>query len=231
MSHDFEALFNEFDEVMSLSLYDSSRHENVLRTIKDLLQTIENSEGIYGKVIKDCLQELKTSYIDYISELRNNNSANGDCRTLCFYDYSKLKKNYSETVKYAKSNKIETNDKDISQTTSVPAHEISNEITSRSCTSNSALLANIEALTESNRQAEKEIKTLQSIVEKKEREIEDLYKKYANENSDKEHYIRVINFYLNKNYGERSEISKMVNEFKLKIIMEMNKIRSEIEKL
>lgn len=230
MSRDFEALFDEFDEVITLSRYHNSRHENVLRTVENLLQTIENREGIYSNVIKNCLQELKTSYSNYISELRNGNSTNGDCRALCIYDYNKLRKNYFETVKHAKSDKREIIDNDTSHTTA-NAGESSNESTSGSYTSNSALLANIEALTESNRQAEKEIKTLQNMVEKKEKEIEELYKKYANENSDKEHYIRVINFYLNKNYGERSEMSKMVNEFKLRIIMEMDKIRNEIEKL
>ena len=193
----------EFNNLINLNSY-CVEHKELLDNFKILNESNEITENVLSK---ELLGELIKSYSEFIKDLQKTNSDVETSRRLCKYDYSKLR-NYFTSFEFVcnkvgKSKPVEPAVKIISSGDSL-CHSIEcKQKLQQLEDENTKLLTRIEELEECERKSkekssEDEVEMSRKIFQL-ERELEELYKKYANENSEKEHIKTVFESYLVEN--------------------------------
>ena len=201
MATDFVDICNEFASVMDLDAYDPVKHDGLLNKMEVLGLTLEE------KQLKSSLNDVITSFKEYVQDLKTSSSNVNTNKKICTYDFRQLKARYSECSK----GDNDENGTKVEET--VPKEDDAVVKTIDVSTQIGDCLDDVKGpedtqLVEKNKELEKEVERLKSELKQREGDLEELYKKYANENDSKVHNESVFKLYVE----ERNKFVKTVKE-------------------
>ena len=206
-----EKFCKKFDAVMDLKKYDSTKHDDVFDRIDLLILKTNNSKLPQMTKIKILRQinKLKVAYTAYYKKIEIEESVPEDEAKCCSLEYSEFKKLIESELK------VETCDKDSEKTNEgvLDNNNSSSEFSNDQDEENVKLRKEIAELKEYKESAEKEIENLKKMVHKHESDNEELYKKYANENAEKNHIKNVFDFYIKSVNLKNKQINKLITDF------------------
>ena len=176
-----EKFHSRFEHIMTLNSYDPSQHD----PISSELETLGK---ISDQGLESSIKELQLSYADYVKDLKAKSDSTTN-KKLCEFDYRRMKAAFSKHRKEGKGGThVTVESLEVKLKEEV---ERSNQLSSE--------------LRECRRELgsfKEELSKCEEEIKKNAIEMDDLYKKYAQENCEKEHIKHVFEMYIN----ERNEL-------------------------
>ena len=180
MAKYFQEFCAEYDQVMALSEYNNTQHEILATKLESLDATFKNSRSL--KDLQDSMKSLIEYYDDYVNNLKDSGPRVDVLKERCNEYFSNLKDSYQKFVVFVNNFGVER------------IQSLEGE--------NVKLLERIKHLEELQKNTEWDLNNSKDEVNKKEKELDNLYTLYANENSEKEHIIKVFQYFIDKKNSE-----------------------------
>lgn len=170
-----EKFCTRFEHVMTLKTYDSTQHDSLSSELEALSNTSEQS-------LKPQIKELQLSYRDYVNDLKTKSDSSTN-RKLCEFDYRRMKRALNKHEKKGKAGThatVENLEMKLKEEV-----ERSNQLSSE-----------LQQCRKELSSFKEELSKCEEEIKKNAVELDDLYKKYAQENFEKEHIKGVFKMYI-----------------------------------